>query len=76
MKHPNAEVKFFHVLYNHLHHDWAVKIDDCKEAVFTSESKAECVTEAKRLAQESTAPKRRVLVRETNGSVVERVDYS
>ena len=76
MKHHNAEITFFHVLYNYLYHTWSVKIDDCREAVFTSESKDGCVAEAKRLAQESTSPKRRLLVRETNGVVVERVDYS
>ena len=71
----NGPVKFFHVLYNYTLGDWSVKIDHYKEAVFTSQDKAECVTEAKRLAHESTAPKRRVLVRGTSGGVVERVDY-
>ena len=71
----NGPVKFFHVLYNYTMGDWSVKIDHYKEAVFTSQNKAECVAEAKRLAQESTAPKRRVLIRGTSGGVVERVDY-
>ena len=71
----NGPVKFFHVLYNYTTDDWSVKIDHYKEAVFTSEDKAECVAEAKRLAEESTAPKRRVLVRGTSGGIVERVDY-
>jgi hypothetical protein len=70
-----SEIKFFHVLYYCAHRSWSVKIDDCREATFTSQSKAECVTEAKRLAQESTAPKRRVLVRGTSGGVVEQCDY-
>ena len=71
----NGPVKFFHVLCNHGQGSWSVKIDHYKEAVFTSQSKAECVAEAKRLAQESTAPKRKVLVRGTSGGVVEQVDY-
>ena len=71
----NGPVKFFHVLCNHKQDTWSVKIDNYKEAVFTSHDKVECVEEAKRLAQESTAPKRRVLVRGTNGAVVERLDY-
>ena len=71
----NGEVKFFHVLCNHKQGSWSVKIDHYKEAVFTSENKAECIAEAKRLAQESTAPKRRVLVRGTSGGIVEQVDY-
>ena len=70
-----SEIKFFHVLCNHKQGSWSVKIDHYKEAVFISQNKAECVAEAKRLAQESTAPKRRVLVRGTSGGVVERVDY-
>lgn len=70
----NGPVKFFHVLCNHKQGTWSVKIDHYKEAVFTSEDKAECVAEAQRLAQESTVPKRRVLVRNTNGAVVEQVD--
>lgn len=72
----NGPVKFFHVLYNYTLGDWSVKIDHYKEAVFTSEDKAECVAEAKRLAQESTAPKRRVLIRGTSGGIVESVDYN
>ena len=71
----NGLVKFFHVLCNHKQDTWSVKIDHYKEAVFTSEDKAECVAEAKRRAEESTAPKRRVLVRGTSGGVVEQVDY-
>ena len=71
----NGPVKFFHVLCNHKQGTWSVKIDHYKAAVFTSEDKAECITEAKRLAQESTAPKRKVLVRGTSGGVVEQVDY-
>ena len=71
----NGPVKFFHVLYNYTLGDWSVKIDHYKEAVFTSQNKAECVAEAKRLAQESVVSKRRVLVRGTSGGVVERVDY-
>ena len=71
----NGEVKFFHVLCNHKQDTWSVKIDNYKEAVFTSHDKAECVEEAKKLAEESTAPKRRVLVRGTSGGVVEQVDY-
>ena len=71
----NGPVKFFHVLCNHKQGSWSVKIDHYKEAVFTSHDKAECVAEAKRLAQESTAPKRRVLIRGTSGGVVEQVDY-
>ena len=70
----NSPVKFFHVLYNYKQDTWSVKIDNYKEAVFTSEYKAECIAEAKRLAQESTAPKRRVLVRGTSGGIVEQVD--
>ena len=72
----NGPVKFFHVLYNYTLGDWSVKIDHYKEAVFTSEDKAECVAEAKKLAQESTASQRRVLVRGTSGGVVEQVDFS
>ena len=71
----NGEVKFFHVLCNYKQGSWSVKIDNYKEAVFTSEDKAECIAEANRLAQESTAPKRRVLVRGTSGGVVEQCDY-
>jgi len=71
----NGEVKFFHVLCNHKQCSWSVKIDDYKEAVFTSEDKAECIAEAKRLAQESTAPNRRVLVRSVSGGIVEQCDY-
>ena len=71
----NGLVKFFHVLYDYKRKSWDVKIDHYKEAVFTSQDKAECVAEAKRLAQESTAPKRRVLIRGTSGGVVEQVDY-
>ena len=71
----NGPVKFFHVLCNHKQGTWSVKIDHYKAAVFTSEDKAECITEAKRLAQESTAPKRKVLVRGTSVGVVEQVDY-
>ena len=71
----NGPVKFFHVLCNHKQGSWSVKIDHYKEAVFTSEDKTECVTEAKKLAQESTAPKRKVLVRGTSGGVVEQCDY-
>jgi hypothetical protein len=71
----NGNVKFIHVLYNHKEGSWSVKIDHYKEAVFTSQDKAECIAEAKRLAQESTAPKRRVLVRGTSGGIVKRVDY-
>ena len=76
MLHDNSgSVKFFHVLYDYKLKVWDVKVDNYKEAAFTSEDKAECVAEAKRLAQESTAPKRRVLVRGTSGGIVERVDY-
>ena len=71
----NGPVKFFHVLCNHKQGTWSVKIDHYKEAVFTSHDKAECVAEAKRLAEESTAPKCRVMVRGTSGGVVEQVDY-
>ena len=71
----NGDLKFIHVLYNHKQGSWSVKIDNYKEAVFTSEDKAECIAEAKRLAQEATAPKRKVLVRGTSGGVVESVDY-
>jgi hypothetical protein len=71
----NGPVKFFHVLCNHKQDTWSVKIDNYKEAVFTSHDKAECVEEAKRLAQESAATSRRVLVHGTNGGIVERVDY-
>jgi len=71
----NGPVKFFHVLCNYTLGAWSVKIDHYKEAVFTSEDKAECITEAKRLSQESIAPKRKVLVRGTSGGVVEQVDY-
>ena len=71
----NGPIKFFHVLYDYKRKSWDVKIDHYKEAVFTSQNKAECVAEAKRLAQESTAPKRRVLIRGTSGGVVEQVDY-
>ena len=51
----NGPVKFFHVLCNHKQGTWSVKIDHYKAAVFTSEDKAECITEAKRLAQESSS---------------------
>ena len=71
----NSSVKFFHVLCNYKQGTWSVKIDHYKEAVFTSEDKAECITEAKRLSQESIAPKRKVLGRGTSGGVVEQVDY-
>ena len=72
----NGPVKFFHVLCNHKQRTWSVKIDSYKEAVFTSENKDACVAEAKRLAEESTAPSRSVLVRSVSGGIVERVDYS
>ena len=72
----NGPVKFFHVLCNHKQGSWSVKIDHYKEAVFTSENKDACVAEAKRLAEESTAPSRSVLVRSVSGGIVERVDYS
>ena len=72
----NGPVKFFHVLCNHKQGSWSVKIDNYKEAVFTSQNKAECVAEAKKLAQESTASQRRVLVRGMSGGIVEQVDFS
>lgn len=75
MPDDKGETKFFHVLYDYLHGTWNVKIDYDKEAVFTSKDKDECIAEANKLAQGSTAPKRRVLIRGTNGVVLEQVDY-
>ncbi|HRH92431.1 MAG TPA: DUF2188 domain-containing protein [Agitococcus sp.] len=75
MPDDKGETKFFHVLYDYLHATWNVKIDDYKTSVFTNKDKDKCIAEAKRLAQESTAPKRRVLIRGTNGVVLEQVDY-
>ena len=70
-----TDVKTFHVLHDYKRKVWDVKIDYDKEAVFTNHDNAMCIAEAKRLAQGSTAPKRRVLVHGTNGGIVEQVDY-